>query len=88
MYGAASWGSAVIAVGSGIPDKEHSRYHKGIVVEDNLFRGFDTRLVNLYCVDGFTFRDNKIERTEDYPPYGDPEKDFVFNHCDNVSVDL
>ena len=88
MYGAASWGSAVIAVGSGIPDREHSRYHKGIVVEDNVFRGFDSRIVNLYCVDGFTFRNNKIERTEDYPAYGDPERDFVFNHCDNVSVDL
>ena len=87
MYGSATWGSAVIAVGSGIYDKEHSRYHSGIVVEGNTFRGFDSRIINLYCVDGFTYRNNTIETTEDYPAYGDPEKRFVFNHCDNITVE-
>ena len=86
MYGAPSWGSAVIAVGSGIPDKEHSRYHKGIVVENNVFRGFDRRIVNLYCVDGFTFRNNKIEYTDEYPAFGNPEDEFVYNNCDNVDI--
>ena len=86
MYGAPSWGSAVIAVGSGIPDKEHSRYHKGIVVENNVFRGFDRRIVNLYCVDGFTFRNNKIEYTDEYPAFGKPEDEFVYNNCDNVDI--
>ena len=88
MYGSATWGSAVIAVGSGIPDKEHSRYHKNILVENNTFRGFDRRIVNLYCVDGFTFRGNKIEFSDaGYPAFGDPSQRFVFNHCDNVQVD-
>ena len=46
-----------------------------------------THFVNLYCVDGFTFRDNKVEFTDaGYPAYGDPEQRFVFKHCDNVSV--
>ena len=88
MYGAASWGSAVIAVGSGIPDKEHSRYHKNILVENNVFKGFDHRIVNLYCVDGFTFRNNKIEFSDaDYPAFGKPEDRFIFKYCDNVKVD-
>ena len=88
MYGSATWGSAVIAVGSGIPDKEHSRYHKNILVENNTFRGFDNRIVNLYCVDGFTFRGNKIEFTDaDYPAFGSPEERFIFNNCDNVIVE-
>ena len=88
MYCSATWGSAVIAVGSGIPDKEHSRYHKNILVENNVFRGFDHRIVNLYCVDGFTFRNNRIEYTDaDYPESGNPDERFVFNNCDNVKVE-
>ena len=88
MYGSPSWGSAVIAVGSGIPDKEHSRYHKNILVENNTFRGFDHRIVNLYCVDGFTFRGNKIEFTDaEYPAFGSPENRFVFKNCDNIKVE-
>ena len=88
MYGSATWGSAVIAVGSGIPDKEHSRYHKNILVENNVFKGFDNRIVNLYCVDGFTFRNNKIEFSDaDYPAFGKPEDRFIFKNCDNVKVE-
>lgn len=88
MYGSATWGSAVIAVGSGIPDREHSRYHKNILVENNIFRGFDNRIVNLYCVDGFTFRGNKIEFTDaDYPANASPEDRFIFKNCDNIKVE-
>ncbi len=32
-YGSPGWGSACIAVGSGIPDRETSRYHRNIRVE-------------------------------------------------------
>ena len=88
MYGSATWGSAVIAVGSGIPDKEHSRYHKNILVENNVFKGFDHRIVNLYCVDGFTFRNNRIEFSDtDYPAFGKPEDRFIFKNCDNIKVE-
>ena len=88
MYGSPSWGSAVIAVGSGIPDKEHSRYHKNILVENNVFRGFDHRIVNLYCVDVFTFRNNRIEFSDaDYPAFGKQEDRFIFKNCDNVKVE-
>lgn len=88
LYGSATWGNAVISVGSGIPDKEHSRYHKNILVENNVFRGFDRRIVNLYCVDGFTFRGNRIEFTDaDYPAYGALEDRFIFKDCDNINVE-
>ncbi len=88
MYGSATWGSAVIAVGSGIPDKEHSRYHRGIVVEGNTFRGFDHRIVNLYCVDGFTFRGNRIEFTDaDYPANATPADRFIYKNCDNILIE-
>ena len=67
-YGSLGWGNACIAVGSGIPERRQSRYHRNIRIENNVFRGFDPRIVNLYCVDGFVFTDdNRIEHTDDYP---------------------
>lgn len=88
MYGSATWGTACIAVGSGIPERENSRYHKNILVENNVFRGFDNRIVNLYCVDGFTFRGNTVEKTTDYPEYGDPDKMFITDNCNSINIQL
>ncbi|MCX7009564.1 MAG: right-handed parallel beta-helix repeat-containing protein [Kiritimatiellaeota bacterium] len=82
------WGNACIQVGSGIAKecRATSRYNRGIVIEDNLFRGFDPRLLNLYCVDGLTFRNNKLEKTTDYPaPHADA-KPFIITDCDRVSI--
>ena len=87
-YGSPGWGSACIAVGSGIPDRETSRYHRNIRVEGNTFRVFDPRIVNLYCVDGFVFtRDNVIEYTDDYPYVLDEKRNFITRNCDRVVVD-
>ncbi len=85
-YGSPSWGSACIAVGSGIPERENCRYHKNIKVSGNTFRVFDPRIVNIYCVDGFQFTpDNKIEKTDAYV-YGHEEtRNFVATESDNVS---
>ena len=84
-YGSRSWGSACIAAGSGIPERGASRYHRNIRVEGNTFRIFDPRIVNLYCVDGFTFTaDNKIEYTDAYPGEHAGKRSFVATDCDNV----
>ena len=87
MYGSSTWGRACIAVGTGIPKGADSRYHRNITVENNTFRGFDSRIVNVYCTDGFTFRNNRIETTGDYPASGDPAQAFVQNYCDNVTFE-
>jgi len=86
LYGSQGWGRAYIAVGSGIPQRETSRYHSNITVEGNTFNTFDPRILSLYCVDGVTYRDNKVIPNHDYEydPQGDP---FTFQNCDNVSLD-
>ena len=71
----------------GIPDRETSRYHRNIRVEGNTFRVFDPRIVNLYCVDGFLFRRNKIEFTSDYPVVDGQAERFVTRNCDNVVIE-
>ena len=87
-YGYSNWGSACIAVGSGIPERDNCRYHKNIRVEGNTFRVFDPRIVNLYCVDGFEFTpDNKIEMTTDYVYGLDETRNFVIaDNCDNIKL--
>lgn len=86
-YGSLNWGNACIAVGSGIPNRETSRYHRNIRVEGNTFRIFDPRIINLYCVDGFSFTaDNHIEQTEDYPGVYDELRHFVTAQCDHINI--
>ena len=88
LYGAATWGDAIIATGNGPKhDRERSRYHRNIRVEGNTFRVFDPRIVNLYCVDGFLFRRNKIESTSDYPVVDARAERFVTRNCDNVVIE-
>ncbi len=86
-YGYTVWGNACISVGSGIPDKENSRYHKNIKVYNNTFRVFDPRIVNLYCVDGFEFTpDNKIIMTQDYPYKLKESRNFIFDNCSDIKI--
>ena len=87
-YGYPTWGNACIAIGSRIPDQSGDEcYHRGIVVENNVFRVFDPRIVNLYYVDGFTFRNNKIEMTNDYPYNGDVKDHFIYKNSKNIVIE-
>lgn len=87
-YGSQGWGKACICVGSGIwEDKENSRYHKNIKVYDNIFKCFDPRIINIYCVDGFDFYDNIIIKTNDYQYGGSETNSFLFNNCSNIRCD-
>jgi len=85
------WGKACIDVKSGIADefKATTRYNRNITIEDNLFRVFSPLpLLCVYSVDGLTFRNNRLERTQDYPAgTGEPEPMFDITDSDNVKVE-
>lgn len=86
-FGSPSWGKATIAVGSGIwKDNENCRYHKNIRVHDNVFRHFNPRIVNIYCVDGFVFYDNILIETDDYQYNQREKRPFITNNCDNINI--
>lgn len=87
LYGV--WGKAIIDVKAGIREnKETSRYNRNILIENNIFRIYDDlTLLNAYCVDGLTWRNNTVEKTEAYPVTGKSNKRFVVNYCDNVVID-
>lgn len=85
------WGKACIEVKSGIADefRKTSRYNKNILIEDNRFRVFGPQpLLGLYSVEQLTFRENTLERTNDYPVEGSRNGElFNIVHSDNVSVE-
>jgi hypothetical protein len=85
------WGKACIDVKSGIADefKKTTRYNRNITIENNLFRVFSPLpLLCVYSVDGFTFRSNRLERTQDYPARGSKrEPMFDITDSDNLNVE-
>jgi len=83
------WGKAIIDVKAGIlEDKEISRYNENIRVYGNTFRVFDEGLLlNAYCVDGLTWKDNKIIKTDAYPERETPKGPFQVMHSDNVKIE-
>jgi hypothetical protein len=83
------WGNACIQVGSGIMKnvRAKSRYHKNISITNNTFKIFDPRIINVYCVDGLVFKDNKIEKSNSYIKNLPDAKAFVIENCSNVTVD-
>jgi hypothetical protein len=87
LYGV--WGNAIIDVKADIiEDFEISRYNKNILITKNTFRTFDDALLlNIYCVDGLTWRNNKIERTGDYPATRSNKTLFNIEYSDNVQIE-
>jgi hypothetical protein len=83
------WGNAVIQVGSGIKkdERQRSRYNSNILVEYNTFKVFDPRIVNLYSVNKFVFRNNTIEKTNAYPNKHAEAEQFIVNSSSNIFID-
>lgn len=88
-YGYSTWGAACISVGTRIPELDSAKtgYHRGILIENNTFRVFDPRILNLYSVEDLTFRNNTIEMTEDYPYTYEETNPFVYHHCKNIVIE-
>lgn len=87
-FGNDSWGIGCIGVNTLImEDKDKSRYHRNIVVTDNQFNIFDPTIAYLYCVDGFTFKNNKIQQSDKYKHVRTETRRFVTEDCSNISIE-
>lgn len=88
-FGYTTWGAACIAVGTRIPDLDSAErgYHRGLLIENNTFRVFDPRILNLFSVEDLTFRNNKIEMTDAYPYTYEETNPFVYHHCKNIVIE-
>ncbi|MCX6327023.1 MAG: right-handed parallel beta-helix repeat-containing protein [Bacteroidia bacterium] len=83
-----SWGDAVIGVRAGIEeDFEESRYNKNIRITGNTFRIFDdAHLLDLYCVDRLIWKNNKVEKTDDYPKVRGKMDRFQVKYSKNIKI--
>lgn len=87
-FGNDTWGIGCIGVGTRIDkDREISRYHKNITVVNNTFKIFDPCIAYLYCVDGFTFKDNTIEKSDKYKYIRDETRTFAITTSDNIVIE-
>ena len=82
------WGRALIEVGAGIPPefRAQSRYNKNIRIVGNTIRSFHPALLDMYCVQGLTFTNNTLEKTESYPQWKADAPRFSITHCDDVQL--
>ena len=83
-----TWGNAAIQVGTGMEKAERalSRYNRNITIEDNTFKVFDPRILNIYSVDGLVFRNNKIVHSDDYPNVHPDAKAFDVTFSDHIDI--
>jgi hypothetical protein len=83
-----SW-SAAIAVGTPIEKdrRAENKFHKNILIENNTFKVKNAPILNLYCVDGLIFRNNKIIRMTEYKQTDDNRELFRIEHSANVNIE-
>lgn len=78
---------AIISIWPEVRDlkNQKTRYHGGIVIEDNVFETFEVPLLYAKSVDGLIWRDNKVERNADYVRRNG--RPFILNCCENVKIE-
>jgi hypothetical protein len=83
------WGEGVIAVSSGIEEKERMkiRYHQNILIEKNIFRQFDSSpILSVYSVSHLIYRDNQEEQSTAYPAMRAPGPRFKMSDSDDIQI--
>jgi hypothetical protein len=82
------WGRALIECGAGIDPafRATSRYNKNIRITGNTIRHFHPALLDFYSVQGLTFTNNAIEKTEAYPSWKPNAPRYVTADCDDVRL--
>ncbi len=82
------WGDAVVTINPGhCPQQtDEMPYHRNIRITDNIFRVFDAPLLRARSVGGLDFTGNRIEKSDDYPPYAWQRSTFLLDGCRDVLI--
>jgi hypothetical protein len=88
LYGTEHWGPAVITIRPQIMDFDawgETCMHANITIEDNRFETFDEPLLYACSVDGLTFRNNAVVRTDTHPAWRQSQREaLVTERCRKV----
>lgn len=81
--------NAIISIYPEIPDlKSQKKYfHSNIIIENNVFKTFDTPIVYAKSVDGLIFRNNVVETNSDYPPFHWNQSQLFFERVINAKLE-
>ena len=87
-YGSKQWGRSVIDIDPELPDAAGNPecFHRNIQIENNRFFTFDTGILFARSVDGISFTNNIIRRTDSYPPVRRMKEQLTFEACRNIHV--
>lgn len=79
---------AIISIFPEIPDlaSGKTKYHSGIIIENNEFHPYDYPILYAKSVDGLVFRNNKLTRSHRFQPFHRRKSSFSFEYCENVSL--
>ncbi len=83
------WGNSIIQVSSGIEKTTRSstRYNKNILIENNVFKIFDPRIINIYSVDNLVFRNNILMKSKDYLFNMTALEPFTISESSNIHIE-
>jgi len=62
--------------------------HKNIVIENNVFKPFDTPILKANSIKGLVFKNNLIESTGTFPKLRGGAPSFYFQQCNQVELKL
>ncbi len=85
VYCHGPWGKSVIDIDPEIPVKKDGiYYHKNIEIAENHFETFDNLLVKGHSIETFTFKDNKITKTNTYIENNVSDKNIDLEYVKNI----
>ena len=85
--------NGIISIYPEIPNlKDQRKYFHGgkpdaILIEENVFKTFDHPLVYAKSIDGLTFRNNTVEKTQDFPAFHWNTHSFLLERAVNVKIE-
>lgn len=86
-YGS-GWGRAVLDFSPSIrkPELMTGCFHRNVRIEHNTFRTFEPGLLYARSIDGLSFKNNRVERTQTYAPFSTHTAPLTTDLCRNVEV--
>ncbi|MFN8254560.1 MAG: right-handed parallel beta-helix repeat-containing protein [Bacteroidales bacterium] len=77
----------IISIWPEIPKPENNKlFHRNIKIENNEFRPFDYPVLYAKSVDGLTFKNNRLIKSNRFKPFHSRKYTITLDYCNNVEI--